>query len=104
MEHRPYSYEFTPLAAEDMASIFDYISLELSSPQAAENLIDKIQAAVELVCDFPFSRPTLNDHAFKGKGYRLLVVDNFNLFYAVNGSTVIIKRVIYGRRDYTALL
>jgi addiction module RelE/StbE family toxin len=104
MEQRPYSYEFTPLAEQDINDIFDYISLELASPQAAERLIDKIQAAVENVCDFPFSHPLLSNDVLRGKGYRIITVANFNLFYILKNKTVIIHRVMYNRRNYETLL
>ena len=61
-------------------------------------------AAVEGVCEFPFSRPLLKGRVLREKGYRLLVVKNFNLFYMVEKRTVIIRRVIYGRRNYKRLL
>jgi len=102
MEQRPYSYEFTPLAEQDLNDIFDYISLD--SPQAAENLIDHIQKAVEAVCDFPLSRPLLTDKILRDKGYRIIGVKNFNLFYTINNHVIIIQRVLYGRRNYDALL
>ena len=85
MDKRPYKYDFSPLAEQDLSDIFDYISLELFSPQAAEDLIDNIQEAIENVCDFPFSRPLLRNKALRDKGYRLIVVRNFNIFYIVEG-------------------
>jgi len=104
MEHRPYNYVFTPLEEQDLNDIFDYISLDLSSPQAAERLIDSIQAAVEKVCEFPFSRPLIADKILRDKGYRIIMVANFNLFYIVDSQTVVIRRVLYGRRNYETLL
>ena len=104
MEKRPYSYEFSPLAEYDLNEIFEYIALELSSPQAAGELIENIQAAVERVCEFPFSCPLLTNSVLRGKGYRLLVVENFNLFYIVENQAVIIRRILYGSRDYKSLL
>ena len=102
MQQRPYKYEFTPLAEQDLDDIFSYISAD--SPQAAENLIDKIQNAVENVCEFPFSRPLLTDKILRDKGYRIIVVNNFNLFYIIKDNAVIIQRVLYGRRNYEVLL
>ena len=104
MDKRPYNYRFTPIAEDDINGIFDYIAFELSSPRAAENLINKIQAAVESVCEFPFSRPLLNSEGLKEKDYRLIVVENFNLFYTVKDETIVIMRVMYGRRNYNGLL
>ena len=99
-----YHYEFSLLAEKDLDEIFEYISLDLSAPKAALDLIDTIQSAVENVCIFPFSRPLLKDKVLRGKGYRLLVVKNFNLFYVVEGNIVIIRRVMYGSRSYESLL
>ncbi|MCL2577642.1 MAG: type II toxin-antitoxin system RelE/ParE family toxin [Defluviitaleaceae bacterium] len=104
MEPHPYNYVFMPLAEQDLNDIFDYISLELASPEAAEQLIDKIQCEVERVCEFPFSRPLLTDKILHSKGYRLIVVNNFNLFYIIKNRTILIQRVLYGRRNYEALL
>ena len=101
---RQYKYQFTPLAEQDLNEIFDYISLELFTPLSAEKLIERIQTAVERVCEFPFSCPLLNDAILREREYRLLVVDNFNLFYIVRDETVIIMRVLYGRRNYESLL
>jgi len=104
MDNKVYHYEFSPLAENDLDEIFEYISLDLSAPKAALGLIDAIQAAVEDVCIFPFSRPLLKNKMLREKGYRLLVVKNFNLFYVVEGNIVIIRRVMHGSRNYESLL
>ena len=102
MGQRPYRYEFTPLAEQDLNDIFDYISLD--SPQAAEKLVEQIQNTVEAVCDYPFSRPLLTDRILRDKGYRIIGVKNFHLFYTINNQVITIQRVLYGRRNYEALL
>jgi addiction module RelE/StbE family toxin len=104
MGSREYKYEFTPLAEQDLHEIFDYISLELSAPRAADKLIDNIQKAVNLACAFPFARPLLRNGVLKKKGYRLIVVQSFCLFYVVEVQKLIIRRVLYGKRDYENLL
>ena len=40
----------------------------------------------------------------RNKGHRLLVVQNFNLFYVVENKSIIIKRVLYGKRNYERIL
>jgi plasmid stabilization system protein ParE len=104
MDKRPYSYVFSSLAADDLNGIFDYITLDLLAPQAAERLIDSIQLEVENLCHFPFSQPLLNDRLLRKKGYRILVVQNFNLFYVVKENTIIIRRVLHSRRNFFAEL
>ena len=104
MGKKPYRYEFSPSAVDDLTEIFDYVTLELSSPLAAEKLIDEIQEAVENLCEFPFSRPLVKDRTLSKKGYRLLVVKNFNIFYVIRGEVVVIRRVLHGRRKFESLL
>jgi len=104
MDKRPYKYVFSPLAEDDLDEIFDYITYDLLAPQAAERLIDNMQNAVEALCDFPFSRPLLKDSTLRKKGYRILVVQNFNLFYVVEDQTIIIRRVLHSKRNFASLL
>ena len=104
MEQHQYKYEFTPVAEQDIDDIFSYVSDELHSPQAADRLIDRIQEEVESVCDFPFSRSLLTDPLLRARGYRLIVVENFNLFYIVENDVIVIHRVLYRRRNYRELL
>ena len=106
MDHQKYNYKFSPLAEQDIDEILEYISLELAAPQAALSLIDKIQKANRFVysCCSPFSRPLLKNGVLRKKGYRILVVQNFNLFYVVEDNIIIIRRVIYGKRNYEDLL
>lgn len=44
------------------------------------------------------------DLALAAKGYRCLLVEKYLVFYVVAGDTVQIRRIIYGRRDYSSLL
>ena len=104
MEQKPFNYVFTPLAEQDMDEIFNYISSELYNPQAADRLINRIQEEVERICAFPYSRPLLFNKILNAKGYRMIIVDNFNLFYVIKNKTVIIRRVLYGRRNYETIL
>ena len=104
MDRKQYNYVFSPLAEQDLNDIFDYISLELDSPQAAEQLINSIQDTVEKMCYFPLSRPLLTNKILKKKGYRLIVVKNFNIFYVFENNIIIIRRILYGRRDYENIL
>ena len=104
MDRKKYSYRFSELANDDLLGIFDYISYELYSPQAASNLIDRIEEQIERLCDFPLSCALVQDTVLRAKGYRRLVVNNFNIFYLVEDHLIIIERVLYGKRSYENLL
>lgn len=96
--------KFTPEARTDMLDIFEYIAEELSAPASALDLINKIEDKCERLTIFPLSCPIPRDGILAKKGYRMLLVDNFIIFYRVDAVSVIIMRVVYGKRDYRNLL
>jgi toxin ParE1/3/4 len=55
-----------------------------------------------------FSNPFLGrvpkDDRLKNKGYRMLVVDKYLVFYIVKNKTIQIRRIIHGARNYNFLM
>ena len=101
---KKYKIQFLPLAIQDISEITDYITDVLSAPQAAYDLLIKINEAIEPLERFPFAFPAYKDAAFAKLGYRIRPVDNYLLFYIVAGNTVEIRRVIYAKRNLPELL
>lgn len=99
-----YRIEYLPAAIKDLHAIFDYISGELSAPQAAIRLLDKIDQSVSRLSTFPYSCEKAKDVFLSKKGYRLLVVDNYIVFYIVINDTVRIRRVLYKKSSYEQIL
>jgi addiction module RelE/StbE family toxin len=95
-----------PMAEEDLDGIFDYIANTLEAPVAANRLMTKIERAIQGLKETPRIGPKCRDETLDKKGYRKLIVDEYRAFYLVNDEEriVIVMRVIYGRRNYTALL
>lgn len=94
---------FTPLARRDLMEAGDYIALRLHNRPAARNLMRRIQSAVKMLEQFPCSGTPLD----VGEGpilYRYLVCGSYMIFYHISDDTVWIDRVLYGRRDYLAIL
>lgn len=52
--------KFSPLAQDDLESVFSYISDELSSPRAAKTTIDEILNRIGLLARFPLSGTPLS--------------------------------------------
>ena len=96
--------KFTPEAKADLFGIFEYIAKNLTAPSAAENLIAKVETACERLTAFPLSGTIPRDDTLAKKGYRILIVDNFLVFYMVDQNNVKIMRIVYGRRNYQRLL
>lgn len=102
MSVEKYKLLIFPSAQQDLKDIVDYVN-DLS-PDAALKLYDEIVAGVGSLEHTPLRCPLLKSPVLRAKGYRLLVVQNYLVFYVVNGTTVEIRCIMYGRRRYEFLL
>jgi len=91
-----------PSAQQDLQDIVDYVNK--LSPDAALKLYDEIVDGIGSLEQMPLRCPSLRSPVLRAKGYRVLVVQNYLVFYIVNGTTVEISRILYGRRKYEFLL
>ena len=96
--------EYSPLAINDLENIGDYIRIELASPIAALNIVDGIQDAIDNLSIFPLMGALLSSIMDIYTNYRFLVCDNYLVFYRTDEKMVYIDRVLYGKRDYLAIL
>lgn len=97
-----YEVKIYPSAQQDLRDIVGY--LNTLSPNAAVRYYDKLTEEIASLSKMPERYPKARDLALAAKGYRFLVVNNYLVFYVVSGDTVQIRRILYGRRDYHALL
>lgn len=91
-----------PSAEQDLKDITDYLN-ELSQ-QAALKIYDEITDGIASLERMPMRFPLAKDNILRAKGYRMLVVDHYVVFYIVSGNTVQIRRILHGRRQYGFLL
>ena len=97
-----YKVKIYPSAQRDLRDIVDY--LNTLSPSAALRYDDKLTQEIAGLSTMPERCPRPRDLALAAKGYRYLIVENYLIFSVVSGGTVQIRRILYGRRDYRALL
>ena len=91
--------KFSPLAQDDLESVFGYISDELSSPNAAKTTIDEILNRIGLLARFPLSGTPLSSiYAVKSE-YRYVRSGNYLVFYRVSDA-IYIDRILYAKSDY----
>ena len=93
-----------PLARKDLLVIKEYITEELDSPNAAENILTKIIESYEKLKDFPYTSIELSSKIDMATDYRFLVSGKYIIFYKVDHVYVSIYRILYARRDYTRIL
>jgi len=93
----------TEAAEQDLSEIVDYISND--NPAAALKLAENIEQSILQLEDFPLSGATPKNRRLTRKGYRILIVDSYLVFYVLqDNETVEIRRIISGKRDYKFLL
>ncbi len=97
-----YKIEYLPGAQKDIINIVDYIKLD--NPSAALNFLDKLDESISKLADFPLLGIGPKDSRLQLLNYRMLIVDNYLVFYVLKDDTVEIRRVIHGKRKYDFLL
>ena len=60
-----------------MEEIVDYISYELSAPEAAHNLLDKMEENIMDLYVFPERYPLVDEEPWRTENVRKIVVENF---------------------------
>lgn len=92
--------KYTPVAVDDMDEVFSYISKE--NIDAAETMLEKISNKVTGLSEFPNMGSVLSDEEYTlvNRGYRFIIAQPYLIFYRIINNTVIIHRILHGRRDY----
>ena len=101
-----YKVRITKTAQVDMRNIYRYIADDLNSPVAAAHCISLIDDAIRSLKENPTRCPLVRDKYLASRGYRIIVVKNYLVFFVVREKeqAVSIMRVLYGRRDWVRLL
>jgi len=92
---------FTPKAKSDLNEIGDHIAFHLHNKTAARNVISRIRKSVMDLETFPELGTPLSCFNVT---CRYLVCGSYMIFYRFSDGTVFIDRIMYGRRDYLAIL
>ena len=101
MENKLY---YSPKAIDDLDEIWDYISLSLLNPVAAQNTVDGILSSIEKLKIFSKAGSALIFFDGTDSGYRYVQYGNYLAFYRTDKDEVFIDRIIYGKRDYMKIL
>ncbi len=94
--------EYLPAAQTDLEEIFAYILND--DPAAAAKFLDRIDSVISKLAQFPLMGRVPKDPRLQHLGYRILVVDNYLVFYVIKDQVVEIRRVLHGSRRYSFLL
>ncbi|MDR0896551.1 MAG: type II toxin-antitoxin system RelE/ParE family toxin [Oscillospiraceae bacterium] len=95
-----YDVVYLPTARGELRETLHYIATELLAPDASVALAHTVDDAVQKLAYMPYRHPVYHATDDIEREIRLLVVKNYNIYYAVNEGqkTVEITHVVYGRR------
>ena len=94
-----YTVRITEEALSDMREIYRYIAEGLKAPENAIGLYNRIADEILSLERFP-ERYRLVDFASERlAGMRRMLVDNYSVFYVLQGEYVIVTDVLYSASD-----
>lgn len=94
-----YEVQITDEALEDMSVLYQYILLNLQSPENAIAQYDRIADEILTLGVFPNRYRLVDFEPERSQGLHRMLVDNFSVFYIVQGKQVIVTDVLYSASD-----
>ncbi len=96
---KKYMIDITPKALSNMEGIYNYIALDLLSPDNAIKQYNRIVDAIFTLEELP-ARIKIMESAFgQERTFRQLIVDNFSVIYVIDNDHVVITDVLYSASD-----
>ena len=99
-----YKVEITKEALQDMEDIYNYIALELLSPENAMGQYNRIADEILTLDTFPQRYRIMDSEPEKQMELRRMIVDNYSVFYTIRVDKVIVTDVLYTASDIEARL
>jgi toxin ParE1/3/4 len=95
---------YSPLFYEDLDKITDYLIYELKNELAVKTLVNNIELAIKKRLHNPVTAPPYRSIHDRPCAYRRILVCNYLIFYVVMDQAMVIRRILYGRRDLDKIL
>ena len=96
-----YRMNVSPAAQNDFLDIVEH--LETLSPEAAAQYYELFMEKMRMLAKNPESCPLARDTQLRLRGYRMLPIENYIVFYVISGKIVELRRILYARRQYERL-
>jgi plasmid stabilization system protein ParE len=89
-------------AEQDLKDLLVFIAADNVSAAVAQG--DRIEKKLGVLSTYPHLGTIPNDEKLTRLDYRVVVVDNYLIFYKILGKTVLVYRIGHGARDVPGLL
>ncbi len=101
---KQYKVEITREALQDMEDIYNYIAVDLLSPENAMGQYNRIADEILTLDSFPERYRIMESELEKKMELRRMLVDNYSVFYTICEDKVIVTDVLYTASDIEARL
>ena len=95
---------YTPRARQDLHEIKDYVKNELTNPQAAARIVERILKGCSNLKSNPYLGLDLSSKIGQKTDLRYLILSNYIAIYRVDKNSVSVIRIMDGRTDYLLYL
>jgi toxin ParE1/3/4 len=99
---KTYSVRFLGPAEQDLSEIYEYVTAD--NIRAAERLLTRIEKDLNTLAKQPTLGRLPRDPDISRLGYRYLIIGEYLAFYRLEGSVILVYRIIHGARDYSEIL
>lgn len=104
MDTAGYKLRYTQDFVDDFRQIIDYISITFAGPDAAQRLADDVRDAIHQRSFMPTVYEPYHSRVQLNSVYYQLRVQNYTVFYVVLEDVMEVRRILYTRRNWKALL
>lgn len=101
-----YRIDISEPAENDLRDVVRYISAQLLAPVTAIEMLEAMEQAMSSLEEMPHRVSAVADARLASLGYRKLTVKNYIIFFSIDEKAKVIdvERVLYGRRNWRAIL
>ncbi|MCD8337688.1 MAG: type II toxin-antitoxin system RelE/ParE family toxin [Lachnospiraceae bacterium] len=96
---KKYIVQITGEALSDMEQIYNYVAFNLLAPQNAAGQYDRIADAILTLDELADRIKVMDSEPEHSQGMRQLLVDNYSIFYVIEGNKVIVTNILYSASD-----
>lgn len=100
-----FGYRLTKRAESDLDGIVSYIAVELSTPQAASDFVDKLKDNIDETRAFPESGSPVDNEFLQVENLRKKLIGNYIMYYLpdMREKIIYILRMVYGKQNITEI-
>ena len=102
MKH--YTVEITNEALADMEQLYNHIAYVLQAPENAMDQYNRIADAILTLDTMAERIRIMESEPERSKEMRRLLVDNYSVFFVIQGDKVIVRNVLYSASDIESRL